>query len=225
MHRAKRRYEIKFSYLLFMFSSILFTFRIVHKKESVHPFPNNELIDILRSKKGAKIMDTCADILIVIDLQNGVCYSEEHLFDLQNLLTKVNKRISSYRKSNKPILFVQHCDNDLVPEKELWAIHADLDVQEQDFFVRKTHANSFYKTNLKEILDQLSVHRIEFCGAQTEYCMDATIKFAHGLGYENFMVQKATSTLNNPFMSAKETINFYENIWNHRFLKLMKDEI
>lgn len=225
MHRAKKRYEIKFSYLLFMFSIILFTFRIVHKKERVHPFPSNELIDILRSKKWAKIMDTCADILIVIDLQNEVCYSEEHLFDLQNLLTKVNKRISSYRKSNKPILFVQHCDDDLVPEKELWAIHADLDVQEQDFFVRKTHANSFYKTNLKEILDQLSVHRIEFCGAQTEYCMDATIKFAHGLGYENFMVQKATSTLNNPFMSAKETIDFYENIWNHRFLKLMKDEI
>ncbi|MBH0348854.1 MULTISPECIES: cysteine hydrolase family protein [Bacillus cereus group] len=170
-------------------------------------------------------MDTCADVLIVIDLQNGVCYSEEHLFNLQNLLTKVNKRISSYRKSNKPILFVQHCDDDLVPEKELWAIHSDLDVQKQDFFVRKTHANSFYNTNLKEILDQLSVHRIEFCGAQTEYCMDTTIKFAHGLGYENFMVQKATSTLNNPFMSAKETIDFYENIWNHRFLKLMKDEI
>lgn len=186
-------------------------------------FQGNGFIDILRDKRG-KIMNTY-DILIVIDLQNGVCYSEEHLFDLKNLLTKVNNRISSYRKLNKPILFVQHCDDDLVPEKELWAIHADLDVQEQDFFVRKTHANSFYKTNLKEILDQLSVQRIEFCGAQTEYCMDATIKFAHGLGYENFMVQKATSTLNNPFMSAKETIDFYENIWNNRFLKLIKDEI
>lgn len=54
MHRAKKRYEIKFSYLLFMFSIILFTFRIVHKKERVHPFPSNELIDILRSKKGQK---------------------------------------------------------------------------------------------------------------------------------------------------------------------------
>ena len=75
-------------------------------------------------------------------------------------------------------------------------------------FCKKTHANSFYKTNLKEILDRLSVNCIEFCGAQTEYCMDATIKFAHGLGYENFMVQKTTSTLNNPFMSAKETIDF-----------------
>lgn len=153
-------------------------------------------------------MDTCADILIVIDLQNGVCYSEEHLFDLQNLLTKVNKRISSYRKSNKPILFVQHCDDDLVPEKELLGYSCWFRCSRTRFFVRKTHANSFYKTNLKEILAQLSVHRIEFCGAQTEYCMDATIKFAHGLGYENFMVQKATSTLNNPFMSAKETINF-----------------
>ena len=33
-------------------------------------------------------MDTCADILIIIDLQNGVCYSGEHLFDLRNLLQK-----------------------------------------------------------------------------------------------------------------------------------------
>ena len=83
-------------------------------------------------------MDTCTDILIVIDLQNGVCYSGEHLFDLQNLLTKVNQRISSYRKLNKPILFVQHCDDDLVPEKENWAIHTDLDVQEQDFCKKNT---------------------------------------------------------------------------------------
>ncbi|MGE7296601.1 cysteine hydrolase family protein, partial [Bacillus mobilis] len=28
-------------------------------------------------------------------------------------------------------------------------------------------------------------------------------------------------TLNNAFMSAKDTIDFYENIWNHRFLKLI----
>ena len=131
----------------------------------------------------------------------------KNIYSIKNLLTKVNKRISSYRKLNKPIIFVQHCDDDLVPEKELWAIHSDPDVQEQDFYKKNT-CKFVFKTNLIEILDQLSVQRIEFCGAQTEYCMDATIKFAHGLGYENFMVQKATSTLNNPFMSAKETIDF-----------------
>lgn len=182
-----------------------------------------ELLTYCKMKE-VKIMETCADVLIVIDLQNGVCYSGDHLFNLQNLLTKVNNRIALYRELHKPIIFVQHCDEELVPEEEPWAINANLDVQEQDFFVRKIHANSFYKTNLKNLLDQLAVHRIEFCGAQTEYCMDATIKFAHGLGYENFMIQKATSTLNNPFMSAKETIDFYENIWNNRFLKLIGDE-
>lgn len=184
---------------------------------------NNSMINILQNERG-KLMGTCADVLIVIDLQNGVCYNGEQLFDLKSLLTKVNNRIALYREANKPIIFVQHCDEELVPEEEPWAIHAKLDVKEKDFFVRKTHANSFFKTNLKNLLDQLVVKSIEFCGAQTEYCMDATIKFAHGLGYENFMVHNATSTLNNPFMSAKETIDFYENIWNNRFLKLIEDE-
>lgn len=167
-------------------------------------------------------MKASADVLIVIDLQNGVCFSAEHLVELPNLLTKVNHRIACYRELHKPIIFVQHCDEELLPEGELWAIHGDLDVQEQDYFVRKEHANSFYKTNLKTMLDELAVQRIEFCGAQTEYCMDATIKFAHGLGYENFMVRKATSTLNNPFMTAQETIDFYENIWSNRFLKFIE---
>ncbi|MCY9662369.1 cysteine hydrolase family protein [Paenibacillus chondroitinus] len=166
-------------------------------------------------------MGNCADVLLVIDLQNGVCYDKEHLFELEKLLAKVNERILLYRKLDKQIIFVQHCDEELVPGEELWAINAKLDVQAQDFLIKKIHANSFYKTSLKENLDQLNVSSIEFCGAQTEYCMDATIKFAHGLGYKNLMVRNATSTLNNPFMSAEETINFYENMWSHRYLEFI----
>ncbi|GMK38891.1 amidase [Paenibacillus sp. CCS19] len=170
-------------------------------------------------------MGASADVLIVIDLQNGVCYDSEHLFGLDRLLAKVNDRISLYRKLHKPIIFVQHCDEDLVPGEEPWAIHAELDVQAHDIKISKIHANSFYRTNLQEVLDQLNVNRIEFCGAQTEYCVDATVKFAHGLGYSNLMVRNATSTLNNSFMSAEETIRFYENIWNHRYLEFIHEEV
>ncbi|WP_146548002.1 isochorismatase family protein [Rummeliibacillus suwonensis] len=133
------------------------------------------------------------------------------------------KRISLYKELDKPVIFVQHCDDELVPEEDSWNINSKIDFRKQDLFVRKTHANSFYKTNLKDLLDILSIHSIEFCGAQTEYCMDATIKFFHGLGYKNYMVRKATSTLNNAYMSAKETINFYENIWSNRFLEFIED--
>lgn len=96
-------------------------------------------------EKEVEIMNTSADILIIIDLQNGVCYGETHLFDLRNLITKVNNRISLYRGLQKPIIFVQHCDEELVPEEKTWAIIDNLDVKEQDYFVRKTHANSFTK--------------------------------------------------------------------------------
>ena len=95
-------------------------------------FPSNGLIDILRNKR-SKNNGYLYRYFNRYRFTKWVCYSGEHLFDLQNLLTKVNQRISSYRKLNKPILFVQHCDDDLVPEKENWAIHTDLDVQEQDF--------------------------------------------------------------------------------------------
>ncbi|WP_146551064.1 cysteine hydrolase family protein [Rummeliibacillus sp. SL167] len=168
-------------------------------------------------------MKKFADVLIVIDLQNGVCTGVGNLYNLDDLLIKVNKRISLYRELDKPVIFVQHCDDELVPEEDPWNINSKIDFRKQDLFVRKTHANSFYKTNLKDLLDTLSIHSIEFCGAQTEYCMDATIKFSHGLGYKNYMVRKATSTLNNAYMSAKETIHFYENIWSHRFLEFIED--
>ena len=50
-------------------------------------------------------MSTCADVLIVIDLQNGVCYSgENQLYELPNLLDRVNRRIAKYRELDKPII-------------------------------------------------------------------------------------------------------------------------
>lgn len=169
-----------------------------------------------------EILEDFADVLIVIDLQNGVCYGKEHLFELENLIMNVNERISLYRELQKPIIFVQHCDEELVQGEEPWAIIDKLDVQEQDIRINKIHANSFYQTNLKTVLDQLDVNRIEYCGAQTEYCMDATIKFAHGLGYKNVMVHNATSTLNNTFMTAEDTIKFYENMWKNRYLEFIE---
>ncbi|MGX9134788.1 cysteine hydrolase family protein [Rummeliibacillus sp. JY-2-4R] len=167
-------------------------------------------------------MDKYADTLIVIDLQNGVCNGSESLFDLDNLLKRVNNRISLYRELEKPIIFVQHQDEELIPGDDLWKINTGIDFREQDYFISKTHANSFYKTNLKNLLDQLSIQSIEFSGAQTEYCIDATVKFSHGLGYKNFMVHRATSTLGNSFMSAAETIEFYEKLWNRRFLEFIE---
>ncbi|BBE27000.1 isochorismatase family protein [Latilactobacillus curvatus] len=49
-----------------------------------------------------------ADCLLVIDLQNGVCKSEQPVARLNQLIKGVNARIDAYQAESRPIIFVQH---------------------------------------------------------------------------------------------------------------------
>lgn len=162
------------------------------------------------------------DALLIIDLQNGVCHGVQPVANLAQVVTGVNQRIKRYRAAQRPVIFVQHTDADLLHGQPDWQLLAELDVRATDHFVEKTHANSFYHTNLQAQLTTLGVRSLEIAGAQTEYCVDTTIKMAHGLGYQLQLVQGLTTTTANPFMSAQATIDFYERrIWKGRFLTLV----
>ncbi|RZI49213.1 cysteine hydrolase family protein [Lactococcus kimchii] len=160
-----------------------------------------------------------ADILLVIDVQKGVC---EGIFRRSEWLSQINQRIAAYRAAEKPICFIQHNEIGLEKGTSDWELVPELAVQTGDYFVNKTHANGFYKTELQNLLAELSVKSIEYCGAQTEFCVNTTVVFAHGLAYENVMCHGATSTFDNDFLSAEQTIDFYENhLWQQRFLEFL----
>ncbi|MGX7263538.1 cysteine hydrolase family protein [Enterococcus crotali] len=156
--------------------------------------------------------------LIVIDLQKGLENVGSKLFHLNEVLTGVNERIADYRNNHLPILFIQHEDEELVVESPNWHLFEQLDARAEDFYIGKTHANSFFQTKLKELLDELSVTELEFCGAQTEYCVDTTIRMAHGLGYTCFMKRGLSTTLNNDLLGAQTIIQHHEHLWDQRFL-------
>jgi len=158
------------------------------------------------------------DVLLVIDMQNGVCNDNDLK---EKCIKKINQRIAVYRAKNKPIIFIQHNDESLKKGQFDWEIIPELTYENEDIYVQKYHANSFYQTDLQEILLSLKTSSIEICGAQTEYCVDTTVKMAHGLGYKLQMVSGSTLTFNNTFMSAQETVYFYENIWDARFLTII----
>jgi nicotinamidase-related amidase len=160
-----------------------------------------------------------ADSLIVIDLQNGVCFNGLHqIEDLDQVINTINQRIQCYREANKPIIFVQHRDEDLIPNSYAWQLISALDATNSDYYVQKTHANAFFHTNLQTVLEENTVKTLEICGAQTQYCVDTTVKMAHGLGYQLQMCKGITTTYDNQYMNAKQTIAFYENIWDKRFV-------
>lgn len=162
-----------------------------------------------------------SDVLVVIDLQNGVNSVDYPLVRLKSVLTGVNQRIANYRDTGKPVIFVQHVDEELVIGSDAWAVMSELDSQQDDIYVNKTHANSFYKTELPAILAGLSVQKIEFCGAQTEYCVDTTVRFAHGLGFDCYMVRGLHTTMDSDLVDAKTIMAHHEAIWNGRFLTFL----
>ncbi|MGY3778822.1 cysteine hydrolase family protein [Isobaculum melis] len=153
--------------------------------------------------------------LIIIDLQKGL---DIGLYRLDEVLAGVNKRIAHYRSHDLPIIFVQHEGPGLDAGSENWELMAALDAQSEDFYIGKKHPNSFFETDLKALLDRHEISELEFCGAQTQYCVDTTIRMAHGLGYHCTMKKGLSTTLNDDLLGAKTILEHHENIWNHRFL-------
>lgn len=159
-------------------------------------------------------MPKLAEALLVIDMQKALQYS----YDFYDLINKINLRIEQYRQANSPIIFIQHNDQDLERNSELWELSDKLDIQDDDKIVEKKHPNAFYKTDLDKILKNDGIKTLEVCGAQTEYCCNATIIMAHGLGYKLIMEHDMTTTFDNNYMIAEDTTSFFENIWDKRYV-------
>lgn len=90
-----------------------------------------------------------ADVLIIIDMQVGVCRGSQPVTNLATVIAGIQQRITSYRAQNKPIVFVQHHDADLVTGSADWQMIPELPIEATDIVVQKTHANAFYHTDLQ----------------------------------------------------------------------------
>lgn len=161
-----------------------------------------------------------ADALVVIDIQNGVVKGDERVVNFDQLITRVNDRINDYHQAGKVLIYIQHCDESLLEGTYPWEIIEEIEKNVHGIYLNKTHANAYVETALAEILAAKKIKSLEICGAQTEYCIDGTIKFSHGLGYEVQVGKNMTTTVDNNHMTAQETITFYEGIWDKRFAKV-----
>ena len=156
--------------------------------------------------------------LLVIDLQNGI----GPLIGFDQLIDKVNSRIAKYRQEEAPIVFIQHEEAGLEAYSESWQLVPTLQAAPDDFYIRKTHADSFHKTDLAFLLSQLDVKQLEICGAEIPYCLDATIKAAFDRGYQLFMVHGAVATEHDDLINNETMIKHYEQIWEDRFISYIE---
>jgi nicotinamidase-related amidase len=152
--------------------------------------------------------------LLVIDVQAGMFMFPETdpVYAEDTLLQRVRLLIDKARTSHTPIFFVQHNEGPGAPLETNtpgWEIHTFITPESGDIIIQKHTPDSFHETNLQDELVARGVTKLVLAGLQTDYCIDATSRRAHQLGYETIVAEDAHSTYDQGNVTAAQIINQY----------------
>ncbi|ROM70720.1 cysteine hydrolase [Pseudomonas brassicacearum] len=151
--------------------------------------------------------------LLIIDVQNGLCSGEEECFDIQRIIRTINDLSAKVRALGLTVILVQHeeLEGSLTHGSGAWQLADDLLTAADDLRVRKTTPDAFYQTDLLSLLQARGIDRLVICGLQTDYCINATVRQAHALGYDVVLAADAHSTVANGSMAAEQIIANHNN--------------
>jgi nicotinamidase-related amidase len=92
------------------------------------------------------------------------------------------------------VVWVRHCDENLIQGSENWRIVAELDPHEAEPIIDKHFGDAFEGTGLEAMMEELGVGRLIVVGAQTDACIRSTLHGALVRGYDTTLVSDAHTT-------------------------------
>lgn len=134
------------------------------------------------------------DALIVIDVQNGLLNKKEFNDEKKN----IENLISYFKRNNSPIIFTKQVDKD---ETSLFYENSENSKiieefkEHPNYVIEKQTPDSFFNTELDNILKSLDVDHVYICGFNTEYCCLFTAISAFGKGYKVTFMEDATGSV------------------------------
>ena len=129
--------------------------------------------------------------LLVIDVQNNVVAGAWHR---DQVIANINLMIDKARTTGVPVIWIQHSSDELVSGSEGWQYVPELQRDETEPLVHKSHGDAFEATDLEEILAKFGVSRLLVSGAQTDACIRSTLHGAFVRGYDTFLIADAHTT-------------------------------
>jgi nicotinamidase-related amidase len=138
--------------------------------------------------------------LAVIDVQ--LDYFPGGAFPLwraRRALHAVTRCLSWARRSGVPVYFIRH-EGDPCHAKFLrrgspgCALHPGLCVRPEEAVITKHYPDGFQETDLEERLKADGVTRVAWTGMITWMCVDATVRSARAMGFDNLLVTDATAS-------------------------------
>lgn len=150
--------------------------------------------------------------LLIVDMQNGVV-SNAHRRN--EVIVNILELVSKARIENRPVIWIQHADENLIENSENWQLVKELKALGSEFLIHKCYGDSFEATQLDSILKKEKIDRVVVVGAQTDACIRATIHGAFVRGYETVLVSDAHTTedLTSFGLPSPEKIIEFTNIY------------
>jgi nicotinamidase-related amidase len=130
--------------------------------------------------------------LMVIDVQNGVV---DYAKNRNEIVGRIKALVDNAREANLDVIWVQHSEDDMQLESDLWQIVPELKPAKGERIVHKLWRSSFEETDLEDILEELKVDHLIVSGAQSNYCVRHTIHAAIERGLDVTLVADAHTTL------------------------------
>ena len=154
--------------------------------------------------------------LIVMDMQKGILEDEE-LFRRDLLLENAAKIIAAARESGVEVIYFQHDDgpgSGMSAGDEAFEIVDELVPREGEKCFVKEEGSCFTNKAFADYLEQSGDDTLMIVGLVLNFCVDKAVKSADERGYFILVPREATSTFDNPYMSAEKTCEYYcDFVW------------
>ena len=117
------------------------------------------------------------------------------------------------------VVFIQHEDNSVLKiGTDGWEILSTLERMNTDLLVHKQACDSFYETDLSDLLEKHGVQQIIVVGCATDFCVDTTIRAAASRNYEVVVAADAHTTKDRRHLDAETIIKHHNWMWENLIL-------
>ncbi len=126
--------------------------------------------------------------LLVVDVQVDVVGLNP---GAERVLPALAGLVDAARAAGRPVVWVQHDDEELVAGSDGWQVVPALGDRGDELHVRKQHRSAFADTGLGAALRERGVDRIVLAGVQSAFCVDLAGKHALAEGFDVTLVSDA----------------------------------
>jgi nicotinamidase-related amidase len=146
--------------------------------------------------------------LIIIDIQNDYFPGGRmELVGAEAASQRAQEVLAYFRDHNLPVIHIRHLSTRptatfFLPDTDGIEIHSSVAPLPGEAVFVKNYPNSFRETPLLEHLRDLRIERLVLAGMMTSMCVDATVRTAFDLGFQNVLLYDAMATRDLSFNGA-----------------------